>query len=104
MWAALVRDTILPASHAAYDQNDLAMDAYERLQTAILTGDRDTTARELDTLADALETARAALAGSHRKVVDMERHTGPLNHLIDPPPRPRESRKTRLAREEQLPE
>lgn len=98
-WAELLRDRINPATDAAYEQNDLAMDAFERLHDAIVAGDAQAMDVAYDEVADALDQTRAALAAAKQTVREMQRSTGPLEHVINPPPRKRESRATREARE-----
>lgn len=102
-WAELLRDRIIPATAAAYAQNDLAMDAFERLHDAIVAGDTHATDMAYGDVADALNETRAALAAAHQTVMDMQRSTGPLEHVINPPPPKREARTTREARERQGP-
>lgn len=103
-WARLLHDTIAPATGAAYEHNDAAMDAAEQLNAAITAGDDQATDQAFAALADALNQTRAALVEANKTVMDMERATGPLAHVIDPPPRPRENRATREERERQFPQ
>lgn len=80
------------------------MDATERLQQAIVDDDVPRQGEAFEAFADASNATRAVIAAANQRVMDTQQHTVPLAHPIDPPARPRESRMTRLAREEQLPE
>ena len=102
-WARLLNDNVAPACGEAYRQNDLAMDALERLEQSLIDHDDQGYSAAYTALADALDATRAVLAESNTEVMQMQRLTGPLPLVIDPPPRPRESRATRLRREEELP-
>lgn len=54
-------------------------------------------------LADALNAIQNTATQANRNIRDMERVHGPLPALLDPPPRPRESRAARPRREDDLP-
>jgi hypothetical protein len=102
-WARLLQDTLRPATAVAYRDSGRAIDALERL--ALLIDPRRVHEGEAAyaELADALTAIQHTAADANRHILDMERVHGPLPAVLDPPPRPRESRATRLRREDEPP-
>lgn len=98
-WARLLQDTIRPATAVAYRDGGRAMDALGRLALLIDPRRVDEGEAAYAELADALNAIRHAAADANRHILDMERVHGPLPAVLDPRPRPRESRATRERRE-----
>lgn len=102
-WARLLQDTIRPATAVAYRDSGRAMDALERLALHIDPHRVHEAEAAYAELADALNAIQHTVTDANRHIRDMERVHGPLPTLLDPPPRPRESRAARLRREDDLP-